>query len=502
MSHARKRKQEFDAGFEVSKRLSVARQELVDIAKKISRLQDLMGIDSPASLSVHGEGDTSLLETEGEFEAQRRPKEVKLMGKFLQGFVEALKDKWLAEQKNQLESESLSVNVDSHVAPSSSTQPPPVPIFPPRPKDGTPQKIRNWRKECKQIQEEYEALLGSDSDKSYPTLRALEDQGTTNAVQDWKSKQAVLAAARSIVSVTPVLADGKTGLPCSGFILHRYEHAGVIFSVIVTCSAVVCTAGRKLNPPPKLYVGLPDKETVLQAHLFCFNDHFDIALLLLPFDLSLDIPCLGCCPDYNQEVFVLGRDKDASLRVEHGVISWTEESNYMGRDYYMFLDGEVPEGGTGGPVIDHDGVFRGMAFKLSPMPAVLSISTIMSCSAMFMHFGRVAWPKPGWNLRAVASVDVDILESLSVHNIKNGYIVEEVHDGTPAEISGICRGDVIVSINGHKELTSLPELEDYLLLLGWKYLIGSVTTTNLEIVKLLIVSHPVESVVGRSDFAD
>nr|CAB3473550.1 unnamed protein product [Digitaria exilis] len=146
------------------------------------------------------------------------------------------------------------------------------------------------------------------------------------------------------------------------------------------------------HPPyPKsgsnLSVGLPDRKTTIEAKLFHFSEHYDLAFLLLPMETSLVIPRFGCCPDYSQEVFVLGRDKDASLRVRRGVISWTEESDYIGCSHYMFLDGEVPEGGTGGPVVDHDGSFRGMAFRVSPMPAILSISTIMTCFEMFKHFG-------------------------------------------------------------------------------------------------------------------
>ncbi|TVU16451.1 hypothetical protein EJB05_40017, partial [Eragrostis curvula] len=230
----------------------------------------------------------------------------------------------------------------------------------------------------------------------------------------------------------------------------------------------------------QLYVGLPDKKTVQKAELLYFNNHFDIALLLLPFDLSLGIPCLGCCPDYNQEVFVLGRDKDTSLRVEHGVISWTEGSDYMGRDYYMFLDSEVPEGGTGGPVIDHNGGFRGMAFELSPKPAILSIFTIMTCFEMFMHFRCVARPILPFSLRTVASVDVDLLECLSLQNIKSGYIVKSVHGDTLAQGCMIWKGDVIVSLNGRNMLT-LPKLEDYLLSLGWENLINKVSTINIKL---------------------
>nr|CAB3477365.1 unnamed protein product [Digitaria exilis] len=44
------------------------------------------------------------------------------------------------------------------------------------------------------------------------------------------------------------------------------------------------------------------------------------------------------------------------------------------------------QGGNGGAVIDHDGNVTGMAFFFSPHPAVLSISTIMTCIDMWLKF--------------------------------------------------------------------------------------------------------------------
>ena len=44
------------------------------------------------------------------------------------------------------------------------------------------------------------------------------------------------------------------------------------------------------------------------------------------------------------------------------------------------------QGGNGGMVIDHDGIFRGMAVHSSPHPAVISISIIEKCIDMFMRF--------------------------------------------------------------------------------------------------------------------
>ncbi|GJN01428.1 hypothetical protein PR202_ga18694 [Eleusine coracana subsp. coracana] len=230
--------------------------------------------------------------------------------------------------------------------------------------------IWKWHMECAKVRKAY----AKDASNNLPSRRFPKDKGTAEAVLDPIYKSTILAAARSIVSVTPISKDGPRRPQCTGFVIEKFKHSGSYFAVVVTCSKV-------------LSVGFPNKKTFVEAKLLYFNDHYDIAFLLLPMESSLDLPCFGCCPNYHQEVFVLGRDKEAFLRVRRGVISWKEESDLMGHNYYMFLDGEIPEGGSGGPVIDHDGMFRGMAFYDSPKPVVLSVSTIFICFNMFVQFG-------------------------------------------------------------------------------------------------------------------
>lgn len=97
---------------------------------------------------------------------------------------------------------------------------------------------------------------------------------------------------------------------------------------------------------------------------------------------------------------MLARDGQASLRVRRGNVEWLEESNILGRDYYMFLSCDLPEGGTGGMVIDHNGDVRGMAVYWNPDPAVISISTIVTCVDMFMQFNHIARVVLGISVRS------------------------------------------------------------------------------------------------------
>ena len=81
----------------------------------------------------------------------------------------------------------------------------------------------------------------------------------------------------------------------------------------------------------------------LDAKLMYFNDRYNIALLYIDLNVTLELPSIGCHPQYGEEVFVLARDGGASLRVRRGNIKWLEESGFLGRDHYMFLSSAIPQ---------------------------------------------------------------------------------------------------------------------------------------------------------------
>ncbi|CAN6229882.1 unnamed protein product [Urochloa humidicola] len=342
------------------------------------------------------------------------------------------------------------------------------PRYPPYPKGGNSNDVRKWKKECDKVNKMIREL--DDLDYDIPTMTAPKDSGTTKAVQSSKDKVVVLRAARIIVSIAYIKDDGQRVPHCTGIIIKQWSDApGHHHAIIVTCSRVLCKGGRRLDPLPKLSVSLPDKKTILDAELIYFNDHYEIALLDISLDFTLELPSIGRGAEYGQEIFVLDRDGGASLRVRHGNIKWLEESDILGRDYYMFLSCDIPVGGNGGMVIDHNGEVRGMAVYWSPYPAVISISTIVTCVDMFMQFNRVARAVLGLSLRTIALLDVQLQEDISDIGIDGGFIVDRVLYYSDAEKLGIKRGNVIISISGQDALT-LPELEDYLLTLGWDYL--------------------------------
>ncbi|CAL5029492.1 unnamed protein product [Urochloa decumbens] len=258
----------------------------------------------------------------------------------------------------------------------------------------------------------------------------------------------------------------------------------------------LCTARSVLSSRDKavirdvarstLHIRLPNK-TLLEGELLFIDEHYDIALLEISSesDLPLQVPSFGSTPNYGQEVFVLARDIDLYMMARPGKIEWLEKSDYLGRNCHMFLSCELPLVGTGGSVIDLDGNVTGMVFKnYSSNPHIIAMSTILTCMEMWMKFSRIAHPIHGLRLRTVDLLDVSLQEVLLIdHNINNGYIVDEVSVGSAAERLGIRSAEVIVSFDGLRDHT-LPQLEDFLLSLGWRFLQRSTDSSSTVDVKL------------------
>uniref|UniRef100_A0A0D3GWA1 PDZ domain-containing protein n=2 Tax=Oryza barthii TaxID=65489 RepID=A0A0D3GWA1_9ORYZ len=349
--------------------------------------------------------------------------------------------------------------------------------------------VLEWAKERRRI-----AKL---SKKDIPTLR--DDPITADAVVTSQDKAMVLRVARSVVSVSSTMPDGGGLISrCTGVVIG-WDGANKR-AKILTAASVVCDFNGELhNPALKLSVSMPNNTTT-EGRLLFYNVHYGIALLEVMGDYKLEVPSFGSGTNYGQVIFALGRGENMSLMVSHGTISWTDYPVLL-RNHNMFLSCDIPEGGSGGPVVDHDGNMIGIAFEENPGPVVISIKTIMTCMEMWDQFSRVARPLLGMQLKSVELLDVSIQEELCRdYNITSGFIVSQVLVDSTAEKLGIRRGDVIVFQD--IDCSTLSQLEDHLLSLGWGYLKGMHLTVDLKVEVHNLFDSYRESITFPVQFTD
>lgn len=83
-------------------------------------------------------------------------------------------------------------------------------------------------------------------------------------------------------------------------------------------------------------------DTTVDARLLLFNDHYGISLLEVVTEHPLEPVSFGSRPNYEQEVFVLGRAGDCLLVVTHGSVLSLEKP-FSQRNHYMFCSSGSPE---------------------------------------------------------------------------------------------------------------------------------------------------------------
>ncbi|GJN36064.1 hypothetical protein PR202_gb24892 [Eleusine coracana subsp. coracana] len=335
-------------------------------------------------------------------------------------------------------------------------------------------------------------------------------------------------AAKVVVGLSSYV-DGKLLAQCSGILIKLNEEDQV--ATILTSADLICTkfpsihdksTTREFAPHAKVDVHLLD-DSIADGHLLNYHKHYNIAVLEVTVKESFQLPNLSSEVKLAQEVFVLGRDASLNLIVSHGRV------DYMGpglfeNNHYMYITCGVAKCGTGGPVIDFDGTFVGMASPTRRM-SFIPVSIILRCLLLKLIkpffpcpvnlFECILFPCPdleigylscnfsdppllffctegqcfqtsqmfGIVLELYDSIlypeDLIGTQTLVLYNrtrfivtirekisrkfkIDDGLIVEKVSEGSAAEKTGIRIGDIIESCNG-KQIATTVDLENVLL---------------------------------------
>ncbi|GJM94594.1 hypothetical protein PR202_ga11255 [Eleusine coracana subsp. coracana] len=308
-------------------------------------------------------------------------------------------------------------------------------------------------------------------------------------------------------------ADGKLLAQCSGILIKLNEEDQV--ATILTSADLICTKFPSIHDKsstrefaPHAKVGLLSSVLVLIAllgvrflvissflqplfqvdvhllddsiadgHLLNYHKHYNIAVLEVAVKESFQLPNLSSEVKLAQEVFVLGRDASLNLIVSHGRVDYMGPGLFK-NNHYMYITCGVAKCGTGGPVIDFDGTFVGMASPTQRM-SFIPVSIILRCLQL--------WEDHQWIVQAAGYLELVVLptnEMLAVvywvlvavkgsphywlpklrargekisckFKIDDGLIVQKVSEGLAAEKTGIRIGDIIETCNGKQIVTTV-----------------------------------------------
>ncbi|KAM0849193.1 hypothetical protein ACQ4PT_053884 [Festuca glaucescens] len=262
----------------------------------------------------------------------------------------------------------------------------------------------------------------------------------------------------------------------------QYDEVGKC-AKILSSSSIMCTKEGKLrNPNQKVSVHLSN-DTVVEARVIFFNGHYGISLLDISTGFTLVPASLGSRPCYGENIVVLDREVNYALVVSHGWIQCLEYP-FFERNHYMFASYYSHLICTGGSVINNNGEVISLVVKHIPQAAIVSTSIVRKCIDMWNQFGRIVHPIHHLELTTVRMLDMVYRDELwARHSIRSGFIVAEVCPNSTAEKIGIRRGDVIELID-MDHLSTVVELEEFLLSLAWDFLeekLDSSSTIDIKI---------------------
>lgn len=158
--------------------------------------------------------------------------------------------------------------------------------------------------------------------------------------------------------------------------------------------------------------------------------------------------------EVGQWAIAIGNPFGLNSTMTLGIISATGRSGYGLERYenYIQTDASINPGNSGGPLIDIYGNVIGVNTAIITnsggsvgLGFALPINTVKKVSESIKKFGEVRRPMLG--VRFEPTFDSKIAEMMGLDS-PAGALIAEVFDESPAEISGLKRRDVILSING------------------------------------------------------
>jgi serine protease Do len=265
---------------------------------------------------------------------------------------------------------------------------------------------------------------------------------------------------------TVQLVDGfRTRNPFQEFYYGEREEKraveGLGSGVIVDASGLIVTNEHVIRGASEIHIVLADGRQV-DAEVIGSDADNDLAVLKVNVKGALPFAKVGTSSDLmiGEKVIAIGSPFGLKKTVTAGVVSAVNRSfKAEGRTYNDFIqtDASINPGNSGGPLLNIDGdvvginsaIFasaQGIGFAI-PADKVKRIVNELAA------FGKV---RPAWIGIDVQPLTAELRKRLGWVRT-DGALVFNVDPGSPAEASGIQRGDIVASVG----ITPVEDAEDF-----------------------------------------
>ncbi len=232
------------------------------------------------------------------------------------------------------------------------------------------------------------------------------------------------------------------------------ERGSLGSGVIVDAKGIVLTNNHVVRNAKTIEVTLHDGRK-LAATLIGADPQSDVAVLQLEGDLRGLVPMAFADSDkarLGQVVLAIGSPFGLTQTVTAGIVSAKGRTNVGIVDYEDFIqtDAAINPGNSGGALVDLQGHLLGINTAIASRTGGsngigFAIPSAMAQRVMggLMRDGKV---DRGWLGIAIQEVDRRLAQAFGLGD-RRGVLIADVRPGSPAERSGLKRGDVIMAVD-------------------------------------------------------
>ncbi len=236
----------------------------------------------------------------------------------------------------------------------------------------------------------------------------------------------------------------------------RYKQQGQGSGFIISKDGYILTNNHVVEDAETITVTLDNKEKVT-AKLIGADPQTDVALLKIKNGNTLPTLPLGDSEDLEvgEWVIAIGNPFGLSQTVTVGVVSAKGRSRVGINEYENFIqtDAAINPGNSGGPLLNIHGEVIGINSALFSRTGgymgigfAIPINMVKAIEDQLHAHGKVT---RGWLGVAIQDINENLAKSFNLKDAE-GILISDVQKDSPAEKSGLLRGDVIIKLNDIK----------------------------------------------------
>jgi serine protease Do len=241
---------------------------------------------------------------------------------------------------------------------------------------------------------------------------------------------------------------------------HRTQGAGS--GVIISNDGTILTNNHVVEGAKEVTVTLADKEEY-QAQVIGRDPKTDLAVLKIDANKPFPAAAMGNSEQLKvgDWVVAIGNPFGLNHTVTSGIVS--AKGRVIGAgpyDDFIQTDASINPGNSGGPLFNLNGEVVGINTAIIPQGQgigfAIPVNTAKPLIPQLVSNGEVTRGYLGVNIQTITP---DLAQALNVKD-RQGALVADVTSGSPAEDSGLERGDIITAFDGKavKDSHDLPAL--------------------------------------------